>query len=330
MIKNNTVFILGAGTSCPYGVFSGDGSRVARHYPTGRELYNYVRDVDSHHLSYVPEAFGSLDEFFRNYGMDFHKYVKEFVASIRRADVGSIDFFINENRKYADLGKVLIARRLIECEDEKGLYCDAADNWYRYLVELIKAPKYEEVFNNNVAFVTFNYDRSLEQYLYHHFESLYTGKTKEEILKLFSHFKIVHLYGDIGKLPFQEDDGFKYSSTDRIVDRYRSCINTIHLIGEERTRKEFDILNGMLKDAQSVYFLGFGFDQVNISRINLELLRGKNVYYTGLGLPDSKNRAIYDLFVNKGIPVQDNAYDRNQYNAADYLKKYFPVNILSN
>jgi hypothetical protein len=330
MITKKTVFILGSGASRPYGVMENTTSRrIIRNYPTGRELYNRVRDYDSHYGNLL-EAFGGESAFYQKYDEDFHSYVDGFVQLVNKADVGSIDFFINENKKYTKLGKMLIAMMLIDCEDENGLYHDNADNWYRYLVELIRAPRYEQMFDNNVSFATFNYDRSLELYLYNHFSSLYSSRGKDDVMKLFNNYKIHHLYGDIGLLPFQstgEMKTFKYSLNDQMVARYNDAVNSIHLIDEDRTTAEFEVLNKMLKNAELVCFLGFGFDEVNLKKIEEGSLLGKQVLYSGYRLPEQKNSEMHDYFMRMKASVPNFSEKYNDMEIVSFLKKYFPVKI---
>ncbi len=71
-----------------------------------------------------------------------------------------------------ELGKFLISYILMGYENEEKLF-EQKDNWYKYLFNIMAQNcKFDELIQNQVSFITFNYDRSLEMFLSN---SIYTG-----------------------------------------------------------------------------------------------------------------------------------------------------------
>src|SRR5262249_14489545 len=146
-----TVFVLGAGASKSYG------------YPSGPELVKNMLQLHENvthvlrNLRYSQDNWGPYQE------------------ALRKSAQSSIDSFLERRPDMRELGKVLIAADILRCENE-GRFFNSDDNWYAMLVD-----KLDDSFDNldfrNVTIVTFNYDRSLEQFL---FVSLLNRHNKSE------------------------------------------------------------------------------------------------------------------------------------------------------
>src|SRR5262249_32824043 len=81
------------------------------------------------------------------------------------------------------------------------------DDWYRYLfgkvLDGVEVGALKTI-ADRLAFVTFNYDRSLEFYLYRCLQSLY-DISDSGMQGIFPQFKIIHMYGDLGPIWFERD-----------------------------------------------------------------------------------------------------------------------------
>ncbi len=113
----------------------------------------------------------------------------------------SIDEFLEHRPEFADIGKGAIARALIQYESPESLYSDD-DNWYRHLFHQMRASSLKEFAKNRVTFVTFNYDRSLEHFLYTAAANLW-GAQPQEVAEVICGFPIFHVHGRLGSLPWQ-------------------------------------------------------------------------------------------------------------------------------
>ena len=165
MIANPTTLILGAGASVPFG------------YPTGIELRKQI--INGLGMRYKAP--------------DYDELLNRFRWSL----VSSIDAFLaeKENHHLQDAGRVAIVAALAQAEMQSQ-----TENWYEQLFNAIRGRRGDER-PHPVRIVTFNYDRSLEYFLFEAFKNAYRLSV-EETRELFKQsVDIIHVYGDIGALP---------------------------------------------------------------------------------------------------------------------------------
>jgi hypothetical protein len=151
--------------------------------------------------------------------------------------------------------------------------------------------------DNKVSFVTFNYDRSLE-YLFH--ESLvysFCGIASEDIRQVFQRIPIVHVYGQIAPLDWQESPDDK----PKIAYRMRAnlgdvpdLIDNLHVIYDERSHRDLDKARELISQAERVFFLGFGYARENLEALGLpEVLQpGQLIYGTAF---ERTRKEIHDI-----------------------------------
>ena len=72
------------------------------------------------------------------------------------------------NFKYERIGKIAIALELCPYENENILLGDQNGHWMKYLWHrmLSEVSRPSDLLKNKLSVLTFNYDRSLEHYLY--------------------------------------------------------------------------------------------------------------------------------------------------------------------
>lgn len=282
MIRTKTLFILGAGASVPFA------------YPTGIELRNLIRKGDRRNI--ILDTLTPVN----NDGSSYERLVNEFIADFSKSGLYSIDFFLEGRPEFMDIGKITIASYLIPYEIDSKLR-DSDGNWYMYLYDRLKS-SFEDFNKNEVSFITFNYDRSLEQFLFEALKSQF-NKSPQECAKKLENIPIVHLYGQLDFLPWQDENGNPYTpSEDNIRIRLRKAQESIKLITEEREvegNKEFLEAYKLIKRVDKIYILGFGFDETNLERLNLSLMRDKIIIATGYGLEKSKRRWVERYFQSK-------------------------------
>jgi len=184
MINQPTVFILGAGASIPY------------NYPSGKSLVEEIITGLSRPRSELYKLCIELE--FQD------QEITKFAEALYFSGDDSIDAFLERerNKEFIDLGKVLITLCLIQREHTKTLFSNPPDSWYGDLVNELKSPVIEN-FKNEVSILTFNYDRSFDHYLYTAIKNSY-GLSEKECTSIVKRIPIIHLHGQIGKLPWQE------------------------------------------------------------------------------------------------------------------------------
>lgn len=274
MFTEKTVLILGAGASAPYGFPSGEGlvSDVVSGLRTGDGLFGCVRECYPRELS------------------------KEFADRLVFSGTTSIDSFLEsqENKEFLDLGKSSIAAALLPREDEKQLFERQGPNWYKRLLSLlVEGCPFERFSENKLSIVTFNYDRSLEHYLITALHQRHWGRTVEECRKALSAIRIVHVYGKLGRLPWEEEgkavnppylnkpvpygeQGFRDTPQERLFfqrDLLKIAAGNIQIISEgtDETDRLKEIVK-LLGESSKVFILGFGFHRTNLRRLKLESL----------------------------------------------------------
>ena len=276
MITKPTVLILGAGTSNDFG------------FPVGRSLLLQI----CHGLS------ASNQHLFRwmvqECGYD-EQGVEEFRFALDHSGQQSVDAFLERRPEFLDIGKAAISCALIPCENEEQLFARSTDvRWYEYLFNKMNAP-WDEFGNNKLSIITFNYDRSLEHYL---FESLkYThGKDDEAVAGLLNKMAIVHIYGQLGRHPYLGGQVRPYNQT-ITIEIVEQCVKEINIVHEDTEPSVFANAHKVLENAEEVCFLGIGYDPTNLQRLKLDLVpEGANIYGSAYGLGIAERQSVERFF----------------------------------
>lgn len=287
MITKNTLFILGAGASRPFG------------YPTGKEL----REMILKNLSYPPHSENAKRySLFSELGFD-EKKISKFIEAFLKSTLYSIDTFLEKRSEFLEIGKVAIADVLIPYENENRLFSINGD-WYGYLFNrLMPNCAFEMFAENKISFVTFNYDRSLEHYLFSSLLYAY-GKLPEEVIAVMNKIKIIHMYGQLDYLPWQKENGQPYDARQgQRVDRLKSSAEAIRIVHEDvdiDRNEVFKEVHTLIKDAKNVYFLGFGYYEMNLDRLKIkDFMYERNIRGTSLELELSKKQDVDRYFAGR-------------------------------
>lgn len=277
MITESTVFILGAGASVPYG------------YPSGKQLRwdickNFVNRIISlgpihHHPE--PEVKVILEK------------ARPFCEAFFKSSTSSIDLFLNRNRDFSEIGKMAIVASILEAERGSRFREDMPDeyksqDWYSYLFhkmteDLIKPGSYKDFGGNKVTFITFNYDRSLEHFLYESFTNAFSSAPKDEIVSQLEWIKIFHVYGVVDKLTWQ--GGSTNYADDYSLTSINELKNNIKLI-HERINLDNREMERRMRNVSRFYFLGFGYAEENfdVLRVTKFLNGDQKIYGTTIGM----------------------------------------------
>jgi hypothetical protein len=256
MISKKTVFVLGAGASKPFG------------FPTGFELREQICSL----LSLRSSATIILEE--GGYIPDSR--FTNFVNSFLKSGLNSIDAFLSRNANYADFGTAAIAACLMTKENYSTLYAAGGtlgnSDWYgllwNCLVDQVVDIKELRV-KNDISFITFNYDRSLEAFLLQAAISSFSlgAAGASEVCK---QIKIYHMYGSFGDFDWQ--DHLPYGLPDDRLTRnhkLRYASGGIKVVPAQRQESADPVAQKMLSEAEQIVFLGFGFDSTNCARLGL-------------------------------------------------------------
>jgi len=289
MVEKRTVFILGAGASCPYGFPTAKGLR-------GKIVGEFVAAYE--HLLNEREKLGVAGI---NDGYPSPAEAKCFVGCFDVSSTESIDLFLSRHPQFEKIGKIAIALTILNAEHSSQFRERAKVNedWYFHLFnrltrELAGRDGYQGFGNSDVAFVTFNYDRSLEYFLFssllHAFEGADPLKIEEQILRV----PIIHVYGRVAPVRLHDSGeqrlaeyGLKYG---REIDRFSmvnflNVIDYLYVVREERANPELEKARGQIAQAERLFFLGFGYARENLAALAIPgvLSPKQHIHGTAMG-----------------------------------------------
>ncbi|MDD5773253.1 MAG: hypothetical protein PHX78_07290 [bacterium] len=169
------------------------------------------------------------------------------------------------------IGKMAIAYILTKYEDKHKAI--KTENWYRFLLnKMVEDTEIDTFSQNKVSFVTFNYDRSLEHFLYTTLSHYSEDITSPKVIEIINQIPIIHLYGQLDPLPWQGENGREYGAP--LEEKHlRGYIKNLSIIFEDMNAEiesRFKNAYDLLIKADTVYILGFGFDSDNIARLKLK------------------------------------------------------------
>lgn len=310
MIDKRTVFVLGAGASCPYG------------YPSGAHLRKHICLSQGLWQSYNLSGIGSQSA--QEEGR--LKEIQEFIDKFRKSSIKSIDLFMANNPKLAPIGKYIIAFEIFRAERDSRFGEEAkleqeqiadkqhrgtfgplnllssplfmGQDWYSYLYNHLLEGKVgnddlPDFSNGNLAFVTFNYDRSLEQFLYEALRYSFTEVLEERVVQCLKQLKILHVYGQVASLQWQNPSDYvdyKPQTNESLLQRAAN-VRTIY---EEKENPELIEAQNLLKQAKRLFILGFGYAPENMSVLGLPALIPQTcwVYGTAFGANEKEVKRI--------------------------------------
>lgn len=336
MINYDTVLVLGAGASMDYGFPSGE--------QLIEDIINYLEgNIQAHSVKKKIFVALILYKHFQinkpeKTLHDCFNMVDEFISTFKNASPASIDDFLDKNTReeFKIIGKICVVITISRCENSEAdfmtewkdtksdhryyrelLYGIARRNdtiprghleltrgWYNYLWKKI----YEgnDIKNNlsKLTFITFNYDRSLEHFLYTRLMNLLNLKD-DDAIRLFNESIVIHhVYGQLGFFKWQKDckvineyktldfgllrvklDLFTGLNNERFADNLNSLpsklvkeendyLDEILLIaGEIKTYSEaieqpHPNISERILNATRIFFLGFGYHKQNLKWLN--------------------------------------------------------------
>jgi len=277
MITRPTVFVLGAGASMLYGFPSGQQlvEHICESARTKKDSRPSIPD-DSHYLVSRENIQATLIDHF-----DKHQ-AEDFGNALYRSHQLSIDAFLEHRTEFIAIGKLAIALFILrkEMEDELISFENRRKGCYQYLFSKLNTG-WDDFKQNKVGFITFNYDRSLEHFLFTSLQNTY-NKSDQECAEQLQQIPVIHVHGSLGKLPWQDAKGIPYGTIERSASSDSSTLNTtlaitaskqIKIITEDQSNSEgFQSAFKLLSEADRIYFLGFGYHSTNLERLPVSSL----------------------------------------------------------
>jgi hypothetical protein len=312
MIELETVLILGAGASWDY------------NFPSGSELVSDICKV----IDRLPHR-DLLDQIFPGQNQPTKQ---EFIQVLKKAKPYSIDAWLEHNQRFLEIGKAAIAMTLLDYELRTHLRDRAKGDWYQLLFQRLNCP-FEKFQENDISIITFNYDRSLEHFLFETLTNTYKEKSELACAEKLSQLKILHVYGSLGRLGWQSDDpenpvpkvNYGAAINKDTVISAASCIRIISEKNEDLPI-EFQQARDWIKEAKAVYFLGFGYHELNMQRLGVETLepRPPKVMGTAYNLDYQRIREVEKLNIRGDFSIRHGGIVRKT--VYEFLYNYIDFN----
>lgn len=301
MFKSKTVFVVGAGASHELG------------FPLGSTLKEHIASIVDSDFSPSPDApvgDAELEDAVRAACLANGSKASRIFAAGREMAAAlplaiSIDNFLEAHSGAPGtqlIGKLAIVRAILAAEAQSALWTERAGilpdfsgdvlqkSWLTRLVRNLTEGVRKEVAARtfeNVSFITFNYDRSLEQFLWLALQRYY-GVGEAAATSYLVHVPVYHAYGSVGKLPWQKHDvpAAAYGETVG-SETLLQLANGIKTFSEQVDDQHRTQILERLSDARTVVFLGFGFIEQNMNLLTLEgFSQIERVYATAYGVSD--------------------------------------------
>lgn len=298
-----------------------------------------------------------------------------FAQSLKYSNSLLIDYFLANNRELRGIGKLIVAWVILECETEyfsKGgnqnrinTLLDSIiganqtkandlqnqinkngcpDNWCRFILHKLVTGwgEHQKLKDNQVTFVTFNYDVSLETILQRGLRSFGNDFiSAEEINDFFDekNERFLHVYGKICADARQsraylrveppihnsreQANLLRMEHLQNWFDAAYTASKNLKLVGihEKPENKEtIEKARKALVTAKNIFILGYGFDAENNKLLelskatNVYQVNNKNLYFTNYEDKNAINKRASQLFFDR----KDGFLDKYIRDANDY------------
>jgi hypothetical protein len=237
--------------------------------------------------------------------------------------VSSVDSFLEIHRLDADIqhcAKTAISKLILDGERKSKLHVNR-DNiyntldpsrleatWYQELAqaffESVEAENLAAAFDP-VTFISFNYDRCIEWFLFNAVQALYFLQP-EQAKPILQGLQILHPYGEVGSAGWLgEPSGNEFGADGRGgIVRAQGRIQTF----TERSVPEMtiELVRKAVAQARTIIFLGFSFHPQNMELLWPENSKGeteiRQVFGTSMGMSEQDRSTVQDQIVKRFGP----------------------------
>jgi hypothetical protein len=300
MIKKKTTLILGAGASAPF------------EFPTGYDLLRRVIGWSEYDIDPITTLYSGFSK----------TEIDAFREALRRSGKTSVDAFLEYRPEFIPVGKTAMAWALIQCEHEPHLFKRDGKSWYEYLFNQLSA-QFEDFGQNRLSILTFNYDRSLEHYLFTALKNS-SGKSENECADKLKTIPIIHLHGDLGVLPHTGTALARPYNTNISPEVLNIATKRIKIIHEGiENERQFELAHHFLSESEVICFLGFGYHPLNMERLGIKSgssssLNGKQIIGSSFGFTHAESNQISGRY---GFQLRPNQYEYQNLDVLQFLRE---------
>jgi hypothetical protein len=268
MFANPTVFVIGAGASAEYGLPLGSNLRDRIAAAGGYRFKDdgLLQDGDETLLNAIRQRFNSEKT-------AVHSYMaadRDLAASMPiHASIDEALHYWRAKTEAIQLGKIAIANEILRAElnthlsenRQTGRVDVPRDGWLWPFLSMtlgsdLTREEAEQAFAN-LTLINFNYDRTVEQYLYWALQQ-YGRVSADVAAKSVASLNQIRPYGSIGNLPWQENPGPPFGGSQAGNDLF-AISESIRTYTEQQDEGTEQKIDQALQSAGLVVFLGFGY-----------------------------------------------------------------------
>lgn len=215
----------------------------------------------------------------RNGDINPHRHAAVQISGSMRLS-SSIDEYIERHKddpRKVQCAKLAIAKAILEAERGSSIYSDpreqndpferAAETWLAYMLRDLTRGLNKAALPSafsNITIINFNYDRCVEHFCYHWFQTIY-DLTEPESAEVCRAIRIYHPYGFLGPLRYQDPSNcvpYGGEVNARRLIEIAARIRTYSEAFEETSDPSY--VASALAETRRVVFLGFGFHPQNV------------------------------------------------------------------
>jgi hypothetical protein len=306
MFKKRTLFVVGAGASKEFNMPLGiDLAAIV-----GQKMDVRFGDEGQH----IGQGDRDLYETLKyKFPADANNYLK--AAWLIRDGVrfsSSIDDFLDihtENSHVNVYGKAAIAKSILEAERTTPLYprrsegvtlidFPRTDNTWlmKFMRILSRGMRSPDRIFENVSFIIFNYDRCLEQFLFHALQKTY-GMRATDACEILATLTVIHPYGLVGNLQTPIDNGgvgFGAGEDRHSAPNYLGLTKQIKTYSEQMLNAEMLAkIRFEIAHAACIVFLGFAYHEPNMRLLTSEdKLEYKTIFGSAFKMSTSDTNVV--------------------------------------
>lgn len=294
--EENTVFVIGAGTSAPFGLSLGGDLilEVSRAIEREKRIFDSryggrigITSRVAYSYFYMREGFGEcpilgtvIQPYMDHKSQQIEHTVQHDLDNLwRLAELlnnqtsETIDDFIVENPTYADLAKKCVATLFfLSCCNSDGdlsanpfearFYGKNNRNWIHLLINIVRQGirAAEVSADNKIKIITFNYDMILEYVLEKQFSN-----TERRMAHWSEYIEILHVHGQCGSLA---------ELSDHPAEICNSWASGIHVVNEKTipdwVHQNRERARQIVQQSEELYFCGFAFSGPNCRLLKLD------------------------------------------------------------
>jgi len=239
---------------------------------------------------------------------------EEFVYALSHSGSSSVDAFLEHRTDFMDIGKAAIAAALIPFENEIALHAlnDSGPSWLAMLFNRMSVHP-DKWGNNKLSVITFNYDRSFEQFFLEALQNAFNlpPATAADLLR--STVDIIHVHGRLGALPLLDGGGIRPYTTNVTEGTVRVAASAIQVISEKDPNADvFSRAKGLVSGAEEIVCLGFGYHSTNMERIGLTTLSTFNCWGSTYGMTEAERQRVNRQMSNR-IKLDADGWDARNF-----------------